>query len=601
MRLLLPVALALITLGCGGGRTRTDGGLPPGGDGSITGALTIEPADAILPSDGKQPASLTYKVSRDGADVTAQATLWVQDGRIGGFSGNVFSSSPGGAGKTFVYAKLGELMAQTTLTVRVTTVVVAPGTPADAPSRFGGADDPSRAPALVYPGDGALLPPNIVEVEVHFLPKNNQLFELSFVGDTMDVRIYTTCPAAGGGCAFEPSEATWKTISGGGRGQSLQVSLRGTSMQGGPVGSAAPRTLSFADEDMLGGLYYWAASSGGIYRYEFGRRRQQAEAFYTPVQAGAMCAGCHALSRNGKRIGVGLNIPAPSAMRILDVATRKKTYEVPGGVPGQGSNYQAFTPDGDKIITTEGGGLTVRQAATGALLGKSPAVENANMPDVSHDGALVVFARGVPTCQLGFCNTLSSQQAGLFLIPFLGQGFGAPRTLVPSGVQNNYYPSFAPKSDFIVFNRAQGDSYDAKDAKVMIVPTAGGLPIDLKSVNDQLGNSWPKFSPFLHHFRGRTINWITYSSRRDYGVRRLGGQGGAVAQLWMVPVEVEKLKAGQDPAFPPFWLPFQDKATGNHIAQWVEKVERAPCSQVDQSGCMAGEVCQNGVCVPQIQ
>jgi hypothetical protein len=69
----------------------------------------------------------------------------------------------------------------------------------------------------------------------------------------------------------------------------------------------------------------------------------------------------------------------------------------------------------------------------------------------------------------------------------------------------------------------------------------------------------------------------------------------------MVPIDPARAAAGQDSSFPPVWMPFQDATTGNHIAQWVEKVERQPCSQVDQSGCMAGEVCENGVCVPGIQ
>ena len=37
--------------------------------------------------------------------------------------------------------------------------------------------------------------------------------------------------------------------------------------------------------------------------------------------------------------------------------------------------------------------------------------------------------------------------------------------------------------------------------------------------------------------------------------------------------------------FPPFWLPFQDLSTGNHIAQWTTKVDRMPCTPgPDNSG-----------------
>jgi len=132
----------------------------------------------------------------------------------------------------------------------------------------------------------------------------------------------------------------------------------------------------------------------------------------------------------------------------------------------------------------------------------------------------------------------------------------------------------------------------------MVVAAGGGAPIDLASANGTLGNSWPKWAPFVHHFQGATILWLSFSSRRAYGLRQPMSQGAPASQLWFVPVDVDKLAAGQDPGYPPLWLPFQDSSTGNHIAQWVEKVDRAPCSQVDQSGCMPGEQCINGVCQP---
>src|SRR5207249_6926839 len=105
----------------------------------------------------------------------------------------------------------------------------------------------------------------------------------------------------------------------------------------------------FSDEDMDGGLYYWAAAAGGIYRYDFGRRGQTAEAFYTPAKQapGTMCVGCHALSRSGKRIAVGLNAPTPApTLRLVEVASRKTLFDQGGGFGSGGSNFEALTPDG---------------------------------------------------------------------------------------------------------------------------------------------------------------------------------------------------------------------------------------------------------------
>lgn len=498
--------------------------------------------------------------------------------------------------------------------------IIAPGTPADAPTKFGGAADPGRAPQIAYPPDGVLIPPNLNELEVQLVPKGGaDLFELAFTGPYTDVKIYTVCnPIAGGGCALEPDEMTWKLLSGSGRGETLTLTVRATSQAGGGVGTAAAQKLSFSSEDMLGGLYYWAASSGGIYRYEFGRRGQKAESFYTPAQAGGViCVGCHALSRNGARMAAGLNAPTPApTLRLLDVANRKKLFDQGGGFgfPGAGeagSNHEALTPDGSLVITTETGGLTIRDAATGKVIGANPALPNANMPDVSPDGKTVVFARASQSCPFGFCVTLSVTGASLYTVPFTGNAFGAPRQLV-SGGGNNYYPSWSPDGAFVTFNRAAGDSYDAKDSRVMVVSASGGAPVELKRANESpagSGNSWPKWAPFLHHFRGANVSWIAWSSRRPIGLRNVGdlsacgqqnAQGCPNAQIWMVPVDMGKLAGGADPGYPAFWLPFQDAKTSNHIPQWVETVKRAPCTQIDQSACEQNEICQDGVCVPGI-
>ena len=451
-------------------------------------------------------------------------------------------------------------------------------------------------------------PPNLNELEIQLTARGGtDLYEIAFTSAWANVRIYTTCnpiDPPGDGCSLIPDDDTWKLLSGAGRNDTLTLTVRATSASGGGVGSAPPRKVSFAYEDMLGGLYYWAASSGGIYRYEFGRRGQKAESFYTPVQAGGvMCVGCHALSRNGARMAAGLNAPTPApTLRMLDVATKKKLFDQGGfGFPGMGgetgSNYEALTPDGSRVITTETGGLTVRDGTTGKVIGANPALPNANMPDISADGGQVVFARSPSACQFGFCITLSVMGASLYTVSFNGMAFGAPRQLVTGG-GNNYYPSFSPVSadgTFVAFNRAAGDSFDAADARVMVVSAAGGKVIDLASANTVQGNSWPKWAPFVHHFQGATIVWLSFTSRRPQGLRSSGN-----AQIWMVPVDTAKLAAGRDPAFPPFRLPFQDPATGNHIPQWVEKVKRKPCVQIDQAGCDSGEVCEEGECVPGV-
>jgi len=590
----------LVQLGCTNGRAVDDEGGPSDRPASGPGSLYLQPADLEMVVDGKSPLKIPYQVMRKGRDVSAEAVLTIDDGSLGDFQGAVFAYRLGGAGRSTVRARLGEDTGETSLTLRADAVVLGPDVPADAPKRFGGAPDPGLTPDFVYPPDGALIPPNLNLLEFHFLPRNADLFEIKIVTDSLSLRMYTACKAVGSGCVFQPDEATWKLLSNAARNRTAEITIRGTRQSGGGVGQSVTNKLSFSQNDMLGGIYYWAASAGGVVRYDFGLRTQKPEAFYNGLRAGALCVGCHALSRSGKRIAVGMNIPGPAMLRALDVGSRGKLFEVGNGIPGSGgSDFQSWSPDGQWLITNEYGGLTIRDGETGAVQGKMPLIAPANMPDVSPDGQSVVFARGswTPCLPPLICPTLSVSNAGLFTVPFKGKdGFGTPVEIVPAAGSNNYYPSYSPDGRFIVFNRASGESYNAPTARVMVVPAGGGTPVDLAVVNSVLGNSWPKWSPFVHKYKGATIMWLTFASARPYGVRTTMG-----AQIWMVPVDVAKLAAGMDPGYPPIRLPFQDVNTDNRIAQWVEKIDRAPCTMSDTSKCGAGEFCVDGYCTPVIQ
>ncbi|MFO0579509.1 MAG: hypothetical protein U1A78_36390 [Polyangia bacterium] len=598
--------LGSISVGtCAGARDDNQSGDPtnggtnnPDSPNQPAGTLTLTPADAVVAVDGKKGFDLQFHaVNKRGEDVTAQAVFSVDDDRLGYFEGATFHGRPGQLGKTPVRARAGQDGGSTSLTMRLETIIIAPGAPPDAPTKFGGAANAKRAPEIAYPPPGALVPPNINEIDIQFRPKEASLFEISISGNTTDLKIYTPCQKVGDGCAFSPDEATMKLLAQTGRGQELELKIRGSSTDGGGVGTSAPQALRFSENDMKGGIYYWAASVGGIARYDFGLRGKTPESYYDPFRAGAICAGCHALSRNGKRIAVGLNIPGPAAMRALDTGSRSKLFEVGPGVIA-GSNFQAFSPEGKWLVTTENGGLTLRDGTSGMLSSPQPAVSQATMPDFSPDGKTIVYVKNSQLCIPPLCPNLSATAGSLFTVDFLGdKGFGTPKQLVASAGENNYYPSISPDGKFVVFNRSNGaDSYDASDARVMVVPLGGGNAFDLASANVEIGNSWPKWSPFQHRFKGQTIMWLTFSSRRLYGLRPT-----PAAQLWMIPVDAAKLEKGMDSSYPPIRLPFQDLNTGNHIAQWVEEIDRAKCSVMDMTGCGPNEVCMDGVCKPDIR
>ena len=179
------------------------------------------------------------------------------------------------------------------------------------------------------------------------------------------------------------------------------------------------------------------------------------------------------------------------------------------------------------------------------------------------------------------------------VMPFDGTKWGASTALVSYSGQNNDYPAYSPDGKWVIFNRSPSDanSYDAKDAQVWVVPATGGTPIKLTTASTG-GDSWPKWTATMQTYKSGNLVWVTFSSRRAYGLR---SAAGATAQIWMTAFDPSKASSGADPSYPAFWLPFQDLGSGNHIAQWVTKVDRKPCK--DSTECPL-QACLDGYCKP---
>ena len=173
------------------------------------------------------------------------------------------------------------------------------------------------------------------------------------------------------------------------------------------------------------------------------------------------------------------------------------------------------------------------------------------------------------------------------------------KVLVPriSGV-TSFYPCVSEDNNFVVFNQstcgsdpdvnyggtAGGygtgtcDGYDDSSAKLWWVSaSSGGTGVPLDNANGgsaNYDNSWPRFSPDVSTFRGQTLYWVAFSSRRPYGNQlNTGGLVGSQPQLWFSGVTSSEITVG-DPSHAPVWLPGQNpiQATpyGNHVPQWVK-------------------------------
>jgi hypothetical protein len=181
------------------------------------------------------------------------------------------------------------------------------------------------------------------------------------------------------------------------------------------------------------------------------------------------------------------------------------------------------------------------------------------------------------------------------------------KELVPriSG-KTSYYPCISEDSNYVVFNQSDCggnpngidinyngtvgygtgvcDGYDDSSAKLFWVsPNSPGPGVPLDAANGgsaNYDNSWPRFSPDVGSFRGQTLYWVAFSSRRPYGTQvNTSGISSSQPQLWFTGVTSSEINVG-DPSHAPVWLPGQNSiqqnpggnATpyGNHVPQWVK-------------------------------
>lgn len=499
------------------------------------------------------------------------------------------------------------------------------------------------APSIAYPLDGLLLPPNMNVLEVQFVPPAGAtLFEVDFDNAITSVKVETQCnpitPVRGGaspGCAVTLPQAAWNDIANTNRdGDPVHVTVRAT-VDGTCVStSTAKIDLSFAKEDLAGGIYYWQAAvyggiggkTGGIYSHDFGTFDPTPTPFYTSGASGT-CVGCHYVSRDGARMALSTDDPdgddefGDMSPHVLDITSRS----VLGG-KNMSPGFQTFTHDHAMLIAStyktamnksfalfDGNGATL--LASLAL----PTGMTGTQPDLSKDDATLAFV--VP--QAGSISNAGDHHflgGSLYVAPFdaAGKKLGTPASLLASsGTDNYYYPNIAPDGSFVVFNAAtpsvpmggttsNGDAFYARNARVALLhlpPQASAQPIELAALNLKpgLSNSWPRWSPFLQTYKGHKILWVTFSSNRDYGLRLVnqgfdncyppesptydqpqplskqgvGYESCAQPQIWMAAVIVDPDPSldATDRSFPAFWLPFQDVNAHNHSAQWVEMLQ----------------------------
>ena len=433
---------------------------------------------------------------------------------------------------------------------------------------------------LVYPNDGVLVPPNMNVISVQWTPFGSTFkeFEVDFENAITDMRVVTKCamqtidteqpPQPSGGCELLLDMNMWNFVAQQNRGgDAVAVSVRGTT-----DGMCANKSddviqVSFANDDMLGAIYYWKSTvsangtGGQIWVKDFGSPTPES---LVTTSLNATCNGCHALSRDGLRMVINMDDDDSDdeygdvRAGLIDMTNRQAI----GGAFLE-PTFASFYPDHSLFIASNGLGdqrppatvFYVLDGNTAAQTGM-PTVggDEPTMPDWSPDGKSVVFV--MPSAHGNWDGRRTDDDhimgGSLYTVPYSGSSnFGQPQVLLQSMMENNYYPGYSPDGQLVVFNRAPfdnsaggltgcangfcpNDSFSNPAARLMLMKPMQGAPVvDLERANGspaaspvKLSNSWPKWSPFLQKDHGDKLLWIAFSSTRDYGLRIRNHQQG---------------------------------------------------------------------------
>ena len=562
------LSICVLVLGC----ARNDGGDDDdgSGDGGIAtlrvglSAQRIDWADGVAAS----PTVTVTLIAADGTetDVTSSATFEVSPANLGGVTNALLVPSGTMAGPGTLVAAAEGVADSETFEVFVTQTVTGTANPS-APGLFAAATaDPSQLLTIAYPPAGAMIPPNLGDMDVHWRdPAGKDVYEVQLSGGFVTLKIYV---AALGAATWHTLAADyWQLLSSGQNGVDLTVRVRGLQTATPATFIEGSETLRIAAEEVHGGVYYWNTTRAAIMRFDMSAQATPPEQFYPAVgQSG--CVGCHAVSRDGSVVAYrreGGNMNYGNALKVSGL--QKQLTE-----DTQQWNFATIHPDNSEMFTTTTTGLHRTVLQTGVTTPLYTAGRIAH-PDVAASGTAIVATKLTAGTEVW----TSASSLVVFDYDTTAKTVGAPRTLVAqNGTAFPYYPSFSPDSNWVLYNQATGgDSYDNANAQMWVTKADGSLPPIRLSLAEAAAShdSWPKWTPFVTAEPTATANepvmWFTVASRRPFGVRSAANQK---PQLWLAPFYPERALAGQPATGPAVRLPFQELAQGNHIAQWTEEI-----------------------------
>jgi hypothetical protein len=631
MRRLLWVAV--FGAACSSGPTNfNDAGTDGGADAAVSFTLRVDPAqDSETVTLGVPGNSIQFHAYRQDSptapevDVTSQVTWTIGDTAVASSSGGGVFGLLGVGGVTVVDAALQGVHGTATLTVKATGSEYLAGTDPSAAQTFANATvdtNAANAPALEYPLDGVVIPGNLPPMEFQWTQaSDNDLYRVHLTTPTtLDVYVYTTALDA------VPDTATWAPILKSARDTATTWTVEAT----GPTNllrTSLSRIMTPASDTIDdSAIYVWQPGTGTFHVIDMIKETDTAFPTNAPaLQQGQPCAGCHRISRDGKRFSYTFNgsnfefgalsydVTASSFQeKIAPSTSYRATYatfnplestEIPAMLVTQPDTVAQNTagtvrlelrdPDTNAVVPSN------LATMLGSLQKPNPGAAT-SMPDWSPDGSFVVFA--AYDSDTNYVRLLGDDivLASIVEAPVSYGGgsftFGTPKVLVaantsdnPDTGDNNFLPAISPDGTAVAFTRASGwwsiktqTSSLNLSGQIMMVRRSDNQILQLlngsNGASTTLSSTWPQWAPTI----GSKYAWLAYASERPYGHELTPNNAScgsmvqgqkSCKQLWVMAIDLAKMHSGTaDPSFAPFWIPGQSIHAQYVSPQWTKAV-----------------------------
>lgn len=518
-----------------------------------------------------------YATDADGTsrEVTDLVTWSLADTRFGKFHGNRLTVMGGGAGPTDIIATLPDgRSASAPLTVYVAGTRNL-GAPAETAALFDAArEKPNCGPAIAYPDDHTLIPANLGELDVHWTDLKNDLFQVHVYNRFVDLTYVTTQ-------GFLTVDSDWSVFAT----SRSSIIVEVASMQAASPGvkcRTEPRHVEVTRDLARGAVYYWSTdlaerAQGGtgesIIRYDLAKPGIPPAPMAGDAAASRTgCVGCHALSRDGRKIAMTLD-GTDGVGAVIDLATNRQM--MPRTIDTPRWSTAVFNHDGEKLVSVESGQMWLRSATTGDVLALLPNTSGtiAGNPEISPDGTMLVNVESTNSDDWAF------DRASIVVRSFDNSTntFGDAVVALPfdtkTGTQS-YYPSWSPDGQWIAITRAPaGSSFANPEATIWIIRADGRLPpIEITAAKGVM-DSWARWLPAVNHIGDEPVYFLTFSSARPFGTRI---PEGGMPQIWVAPFYPGRAVRGLPATGPAFHAPFQKLYASNHNAQWTAAVVTGP-------------------------